>query len=162
MQNTYNQLKKLGAPLWLFSMMDDVADTVERFDHLKSIENFNTIVKHVLSQYVKIHELKKQIFNKPDWKDAPPWANWLAMDGTGRWCWHECKPYRESNNCWYSEGKWDEAAPKYDIKDILEQRPTINSEQCHEITQEHQRSFEKIINNTKHKHGSDIPEGDSL
>jgi hypothetical protein len=27
--------------------------------------------------------------NKPDWKDAPEWANYLAMDRNGAWCWHE-------------------------------------------------------------------------
>jgi len=29
---------------------------------------------------------------KPDWKDAPEWAQWLAMDGDGTWCWHEQQP----------------------------------------------------------------------
>jgi hypothetical protein len=30
--------------------------------------------------------------NKPDWKDAPEWARWLAMDGDGSWWWYEQKP----------------------------------------------------------------------
>lgn len=29
---------------------------------------------------------------KPDWKGAPEWANWLAMDGDGMWFWHEYEP----------------------------------------------------------------------
>jgi hypothetical protein len=29
---------------------------------------------------------------KPDWMDAPDWANWLAMDEDGEWFWHESKP----------------------------------------------------------------------
>jgi hypothetical protein len=29
---------------------------------------------------------------KPDWKDAPEWANWLAMDADGKWFWHEYEP----------------------------------------------------------------------
>jgi hypothetical protein len=29
---------------------------------------------------------------KPDWKDAPEWALWLAMDKTGTWYWYEKKP----------------------------------------------------------------------
>lgn len=29
---------------------------------------------------------------KPDWKDAPDWANWLAMDADGEWWWYERKP----------------------------------------------------------------------
>ena len=29
---------------------------------------------------------------KPDWKDAPEWARWLAMDGSGEWWWFEESP----------------------------------------------------------------------
>jgi len=29
---------------------------------------------------------------KPDWKDAPEWAKFLAMDQDGEWCWYEEKP----------------------------------------------------------------------
>lgn len=29
---------------------------------------------------------------KPDWKDAPEWANWLAMDADGKWYWYENNP----------------------------------------------------------------------
>lgn len=36
---------------------------------------------------------------KPNWKDAPKWANWLAMDRSGRWVWFEKEPY-------YRDGLW--------------------------------------------------------
>lgn len=29
---------------------------------------------------------------KPDWKYAPDWAQWLAMDGDGMWSWFSEKP----------------------------------------------------------------------
>lgn len=29
---------------------------------------------------------------KPDWKDAPEWAQWLAMDEDRVWWWFENKP----------------------------------------------------------------------
>ena len=29
---------------------------------------------------------------EPDWKDAPEWANYLAMDANGYWWWYEEKP----------------------------------------------------------------------
>lgn len=29
---------------------------------------------------------------KPDWKDAPRWAKWLAQDCNGQWCWYEFAP----------------------------------------------------------------------
>ena len=45
---------------------------------------------------------------KPNWKDAPEWANWLAMDLGGYWWWYEYKPKFSS---WYtgfiSSGKGD-------------------------------------------------------
>lgn len=39
---------------------------------------------------------------KPQWKDAPEWAKWLAMDKNGQWYWYEGprKPERYST-------KWD-------------------------------------------------------
>lgn len=30
---------------------------------------------------------------KPSWSSAPGWANWLAMDIDGEWCWHEDEPH---------------------------------------------------------------------
>lgn len=41
--------------------------------------------------------------NKPDWKDAPEWANWLAMDSDGIWWWYENEPkwfYRQEDIRW--------------------------------------------------------------
>lgn len=29
---------------------------------------------------------------KPDWKDAPDWAMWLAQDTNGDWYWYEIEP----------------------------------------------------------------------
>lgn len=34
--------------------------------------------------------------NKPDWKDAPEWAQWLAMDECGTWCWFAGEPNQMS------------------------------------------------------------------
>ena len=33
--------------------------------------------------------------NKPDWKDAPEFAKWLAMDENGDWAWYEDKPWAD-------------------------------------------------------------------
>ena len=35
---------------------------------------------------------------KPDWKNAPEWANWLAMDNSGEWFWYEIEPLYISND----------------------------------------------------------------
>lgn len=31
---------------------------------------------------------------KPEWRDAPEWAMWLAMDERGKWCWFRGEPYK--------------------------------------------------------------------
>jgi len=34
---------------------------------------------------------------KPDWKDAPDWAQWLAIDELGEWWWFEFEPKLSSS-----------------------------------------------------------------
>ena len=46
--------------------------------------------------------------SKPDWKDAPEWAQRLAMDKDGLWFWHEEKPEPRSRD-WASNGEIREA-----------------------------------------------------
>jgi hypothetical protein len=41
---------------------------------------------------------------KPDWKDAPEWANWLAMDSDGDWYWFEDQQ-RDANTVWVGPGR---------------------------------------------------------
>lgn len=36
---------------------------------------------------------------KPDWKDAPEWAKYLAMDSDESWWWHEFNPHMK-RKCW--------------------------------------------------------------
>jgi len=62
---------------------------------------------------------------KPDWKDAPEWSNWVAMDADGTWYWFETKPRICSD-----EGLWEpnigELVKCFNIKawtETLEQRP---------------------------------------
>lgn len=60
---------------------------------------------------------------KPDWKDAPEWANWLAMDCDGRWYWHESEP-KLGKTIWLCRG--GQAADADSLarwKDSLEKRP---------------------------------------
>lgn len=37
---------------------------------------------------------------KPDWKDAPEWANWMAMDEDGEWFWYEHRPITWGDGVW--------------------------------------------------------------
>lgn len=59
---------------------------------------------------------------KPDWKDAPEWANYLAQDEDGDWYWFEKEPYLKSGTWLTNEGRIEDAnGPEY--QDSLEQRP---------------------------------------
>jgi hypothetical protein len=61
---------------------------------------------------------------KPDWKDTPKWANYLAVDKSGKWNWYKDKPFKDSfEQEWDTFGEWERAElPSW--KDSLEQRPT--------------------------------------
>jgi hypothetical protein len=63
--------------------------------------------------------------NKPDWKDAPEWASYLAMDRNGTWCWHE-KFVIPSGGLWQSRGHGKVAIahePEDVWRETLEERP---------------------------------------
>lgn len=72
--------------------------------------------------------------NKPDWKDAPEWANYLAMDGGEYWYWYESKPKYIGSLCWKNtSGKMEKAnTPDCKIKpeESLEKRPTDMITDC--------------------------------
>lgn len=57
---------------------------------------------------------------KPDWKDAPEWANWLAMDYNHEWFWHENEPFID-HRVW--ESGRIQSAGVVDFKKTLEKRP---------------------------------------
>ena len=59
---------------------------------------------------------------KPDWKDAPEWAKYLAMDRDGRWYWYESEAYT-NNGRWCTPGKIQLASKRPDWEKTLESRP---------------------------------------
>lgn len=42
---------------------------------------------------------------KPDWKDAPEWAKYLAQNEDGRWFWYEENPQLYFDLWWSNEGR---------------------------------------------------------
>lgn len=66
---------------------------------------------------------------KPDWKDAPEWAKWLAMDEDGEWFWFENKPEREGGWGWDADGRLQRdrealwADPPVKSESSLEEKP---------------------------------------
>lgn len=60
---------------------------------------------------------------KPDWKDAPEWANWLAEDSNNGWFWYEFKPEKEEF-CYNHDGPGrSQMAIKGEFNGVLENRP---------------------------------------
>lgn len=62
---------------------------------------------------------------KPDWKDAPEWANYLAMDGNGRWWWYLEQPiWHEGRGRWiYGENVAPASGYAKPPSETLELRP---------------------------------------
>lgn len=70
---------------------------------------------------------RAELQNKPSWKDAPEWANYLAIDGDSVWYWHEMDPKTVAGcEYWMSRGQSGIACRGEllgDWRDTLEKRP---------------------------------------
>lgn len=60
---------------------------------------------------------------KPDWKDAPLWANYLAMDMDGEWCWYENEPLLAYDYWNRSSGSEYEYVVFKNWKETLQKKP---------------------------------------
>lgn len=64
--------------------------------------------------------------NKPEWKDAPIWAKWVAQDEDGQWGWYEFEPELGGWSWIWDRGNW-QACDFYlranDWRKTLEHRP---------------------------------------
>ena len=61
--------------------------------------------------------------SKPKWKDAPDWANWLAQNADGGWCWFEKEPYASLGKNWIGGGMSTKVVVIDNWHDIIEKRP---------------------------------------
>ena len=73
-------------------------------------------------------ELQIDFTNKPDWSDAPEWAQWLAQDGGGSWWWYAIKPSESAGGWMENDHACAKHWPGFYIPnptwyDTLEQRP---------------------------------------
>lgn len=63
-------------------------------------------------------------FKKPEWADAPEWAEYLTLDGNGGWRFHQYIPDRDhKHRRWNSDHDWYEPKIVYDWELVLERRP---------------------------------------
>lgn len=61
--------------------------------------------------------------SKPEWRDAPEWANYIAMDEDGTWWWFENEP-RKVGNGWNFGGQSSLVFFEYsEWSETLERRP---------------------------------------
>ena len=58
---------------------------------------------------------------KPDWKDSPEWANYLAMDEDGSWYWHKTKPMMSGFD--WASPSFASADTQIHWENSLEERP---------------------------------------
>lgn len=67
--------------------------------------------------------ISKKVEPKPDWKDAPDWANYLAMDDSGYWTWFKSEPMAEGGE-WFGSD-WMPAPLRSTLlwHETLEERP---------------------------------------
>lgn len=65
---------------------------------------------------------------KPDWKDSPEWAKYLAQDQDGLWWWYESKPII-SYDAWVpvDGDEFEEAELLYgdSWKETLQEKPIV-------------------------------------
>jgi hypothetical protein len=59
---------------------------------------------------------------KPDWKDAPDWANYLAQDANGGWWWYDDSP-KSSVKSWLNGTRHAAAMAVFNWRETLESRP---------------------------------------
>ena len=70
---------------------------------------------------------------KPDWKDAPEWAMWLAQDESGFWGFFSKKPMIFCDYCWDirsssdPDDKWASVGYAEDKIDGVEWRESLES-----------------------------------
>lgn len=70
--------------------------------------------------------------NKPDWRGAPLWANFLALGPYGQWLWFESEPRWDAYlGKWMGGCRTSDAGTFYQ-NDMLEHRPNMSKsdEEC--------------------------------
>lgn len=67
---------------------------------------------------------------KPDWKESPSWANYVAMDSNGQWYWYELEPTLK-NKIWREDhGLIQSASAGTSWEDSLESRQYGENHGC--------------------------------
>jgi hypothetical protein len=72
-----------------------------------------------------VPDMQGPLVTSPDWKRAPHWARWAAMDASGAWYWFEARPaLAESLRMWSASGFKVEAIVIDDWQNTAVERPS--------------------------------------
>lgn len=89
------------------------------------LEDITLDLSYTVIALIKEAWLARAALSKPSWKDAPEWANYLAMDDSGYWYWYEYQPEPFVGR--FTQGNRYQAIGlvpyTVDWQDTLEQRP---------------------------------------
>jgi len=71
---------------------------------------------------------RAELQNKPSWRGAPEWAEWLAQDDSGEWYWYAAKPTHPGMKSWWpTPGDKNAQCGKGEVlgdwRDTLKKRP---------------------------------------
>lgn len=104
--------------------------------------------------------MREKLQNKPSWKDAPEWANWVGQESNGRWDWFgddERPPVHSDDDCFDHSGYGIYSGNSGEIlgdwRDTLEKRPESVVKKC--------KSCESMTLEEAIKHARDVAKGDS-
>ena len=85
---------------------------------------------------------------KPNWQDAPEWANYLAQDLNGLWAWYECEPDKNLITWGTNIGRTQYAETDHDWENSLEARPypeNIDSDYFEHVTEKDEFSLQENV-----------------
>lgn len=66
---------------------------------------------------------------KPDWKNAPEWANYLAMDSDGDWLWYKHEPIKKVSYWVVAKGPCAYAGTSQYWRETKEARPISSTKE---------------------------------
>lgn len=70
----------------------------------------------------ELEQLKTQQFT-PDWDNAPEWANWVAQDKNGSWCWYKNEPAFMRAGVWRVDIGESKPVCFSNVQETLQRRP---------------------------------------
>ena len=107
-------------------LSDEHVKSLAEYIYGKSIgqQHCKGLYDMVIGTWIKTQAFVQHRKFQPNWKDAPEWANWLAMGWRGNWTWFEDKPLLMDSGFWSGDVSTD-ANFKYEfLATTLQQRPT--------------------------------------